>query len=204
MLTSVFYLSPAVNFERKVHRAIMIQNAIDTLVAMVKSKDMSRLFNCDLKVDTLEPQQSVVGHQLPEDFAGWNAVVQKAITVCDAEISKGDVLKKVLDSAVKKYEGKQPHCVVHCEANIIDHFAAAASSSSRQPVPYIGVCKLSCKSCDAFLRAYNATNPKVRFYTRRGAGGKWDFPWKLPTRYEKSRLMQHMYEDVCVDLFNYL
>lgn len=218
-----------VDFERKVRKVADIQKAMETLLHMTGSRRMYRLFESDLQVDMKKPES--VDHQLPVEEAGWEAVLERA--TYNSDLEKGGAWTSEVQKVLKRYSGDESKgtcrtCFVHCEVSIINHFAAAAAGRGRgrgrkrrRPIPYIGVSKLPCGSCVAFLQAHNDINQDTRFYMRgvggRGgasSGGKWCFPWKLPDYYsyyneddndnEEKSVMKYMYDGVLDDLQEHL
>lgn len=72
--------------------------------------------------------------------------------------------------------GDRHNGVVHCECTLIAHFETIHSGPP--PFSYIGVSKLSCRGCHAWIQAFNAAGG--RQYHTQGTHGKWDFPWAMP------------------------
>lgn len=68
--------------------------------------------------------------------------------------------------------------IVHCECALITKLNLEPHPHN-WPVNYIGVSKLSCAACYAWIGAFNATHT-VQYQTR-GSHGRWYPKWAMPT-----------------------
>jgi len=65
---------------------------------------------------------------------------------------------------------------------------------------YLGVSKLSCSPCQAWIEAYNRRD-ELKFYTR-GSHGKWYWPWAIP-RYEETQLSRSMQNQISTTYYEH-
>lgn len=68
--------------------------------------------------------------------------------------------------------------IVHCECSLIAKLNLDPAPVG-WPINYIGVSKLSCAACYAWIKAFNDTQP-VKYQTR-GSHGRWHPWWAMPT-----------------------
>lgn len=67
--------------------------------------------------------------------------------------------------------------IIHCECALIAKFNEEVNAPGK-PMTYIGVSKLSCSACYAWIQAFNATH-ETKFQTR-GCHGRWYPKWAMP------------------------
>lgn len=67
--------------------------------------------------------------------------------------------------------------VVHCECSLIAFLETHKGGAP--PFSYIGVSKLPCYPCYAWIKAFNGLGGR-QYYTK-GTHGKWYWPWSMPT-----------------------
>lgn len=78
------------------------------------------------------------------------------------------------DSGPVFYEG-----IVHCECALITSYNPDPAPQPRWPIAYIGVSKLSCAACYAWIQAFNNTHAAQ--YQTRGTHGRWYPKWAMPS-----------------------
>lgn len=67
--------------------------------------------------------------------------------------------------------------IIHCECALIAKFNEEVNPPG-EPMTYIGVSKLSCAACYAWIQAFNASHD-IKFQTR-GCHGRWYPKWAMP------------------------
>ncbi|KAG0134442.1 hypothetical protein HOY82DRAFT_668468 [Tuber indicum] len=98
-----------------------------------------------------------------------------AVTTCLPTTSN------TVDIPGRSYEPLHPLKLKAEEIPTSSHVSATGTGIQWSKIPtfsYIGVSKLSCGACNAWLRAYNRLG-YPQFYTR-GSHRKWHWPWGLP------------------------
>lgn len=83
--------------------------------------------------------------------------------------------------------------VVHCECSLIVNLREQMLQAN-PPLNYIGVSKLSCGACHAWIQAYNATQ-QIQFYTQ-GTHGRWYEGWVMSPAMKNSHMFSRMKEIV--------
>lgn len=68
--------------------------------------------------------------------------------------------------------------IVHCECGLIAYLNEQKHLQGQRPLTYIGVSKLSCAACYAWIRAFNATHTNE--YHTQGSHGRWYANWAMP------------------------
>lgn len=79
---------------------------------------------------------------------------------------------------------------VHSECALISNLHEEMLRNPIRPVNYIGVSKLSCAPCYAWIDAYNET-AQVKFYTQ-GTHGRWYPGWTMSTVLQPDKLLERM------------
>lgn len=91
--------------------------------------------------------------------------------------------------------------VVHCECALVAYLEGIGKADGQ--FNYIGVSKLSCGACHAWLMAYNSTcGAKLKYYTA-GTHSKWYEPWAIPPSLDSDELKQALSRTVCEQFVKY-
>lgn len=92
----------------------------------------------------------------------------------EGNVKKGNKNPKVVLSQTEDVfvEG-----AVHCECYLID-ILNIDPAPKNWPIKYIGVSKLSCGACHAWIRAFNETHTGT--FQTRGTHGRWYPRWAMP------------------------
>lgn len=106
------------------------------------------------------PTPPRVSISLPSTPLHWQSLIE---AVCNSHIMTSG--KWLTDEVMKLYAhfpGGRYYRVVHCECALIAHFET--TQPDPPPFSYIGVSKLSCRACQAWIQAFNTAGGQ--YHTR--------------------------------------
>lgn len=158
---------------------------IHVLLRFAHSPRLRSAFLTPLSVLAI-PTPPQVSISLPSTPIDWQSLIE---AVCNGYILTSD--KWLTDEVMKlsaHFQRGRYNGVVHCECALIAHFET--THSDPPPFSYIGVSKLSCRGCHAWIQAFNAAGG--RQYRTQGTHGKWYFPWAMPARGAATTLLSHV------------
>lgn len=155
-----------------------ITNLITYALSPAGTSDLSKVFLVQAK----KANQYAPSTALPND-----ALIKQMVYTClnstdavqfDMECAR---MTTTLEKAFKYVatDTKLPTVAstVHCECALIQSFCGDPPPSE-WPLAYIGVSKLSCAACHAWIQAFNNVNPR-KFETM-GSHGRWYPGWAMP------------------------
>ncbi|KAK2756133.1 hypothetical protein FQN54_005541 [Arachnomyces sp. PD_36] len=179
------HVSHFVKWEAYLRKIAGIMNDVDVLLKAAYSRKCRHLFSLKLIVDPL-PSISSKAQSVPQTQKDWETVLENALAYWEEQqfehepkLMNMTAIEK--DTAFIAQQTISNNLVLHAEVKLL---LAIARSQTDMPhlakaYSYLGVSKLSCRGCHAFIQAYNRAHPESRYITR-GSHGKSYWPWKFP------------------------
>lgn len=172
-----------------------IMNDVDVLIKCANSPQCKALFEMAFDVNIL-PETSSKADKVPITAEDWEQTLERALfqynilgkqqVEFEPKVLNIPVIKR--DTAYMAREVISRNLVVHCEVKVLLHIARTeADDDGNRPAnaySYIGVSKLSCRGCHAFLQAFNKVHGS-KFITK-GTHGKSYWPWQFPQNFPRS------------------
>jgi len=160
-------------------------NDIQVLLHAANSPQCKHLFTFEFEINAL-PVLVSKAVNVPQTSEEWELVLEEALLFRNAIEGKthGNYVINVKrvneDTAYMAEDAISRDLVVHCEVKILTHIFKTEAENPGIPkaYTYIGVSKLSCRSCQAFFEAFNDTHA-TRFVVK-GSHSKSYWPWQFP------------------------
>lgn len=159
---------------RAIEKLTTQHRQIHVLLRFAHSPRLRPAFLLPLSVIAI-PSPPRVAITLPSTPLDWQSLIE---AVCNGHLMTSDTW--LTDEVMKlsaRFPGGRYYGVVHCECALIAHFETTRTDPA--PFSYIGVSKLSCRGCNAWIQAFNAAGGPQ--YHTQGTHGKWYFPWAMPS-----------------------
>lgn len=153
-----------IRLRRALEKCLSLPRHADILLRFANSPRLRPIFKKKLLVHGVKPQVTAVSW--PPTLDAWQSVHNQITTARPAS----DVVKKIPKMPLTP--------ITHCECTLIAHFHNNFTTE-QAPFSYIGLTKLSCKACYAFISAYNKLSERPKFHTK-GCHDKWYPGWCMP------------------------
>lgn len=144
----------------------------------------------DVPVHNVSPLASIIG-----------AMYESIKPAVATQLIESEVVK-LRASLSQNNQGKNTG-VVHCECGLVAYLYQQSALKLTTQFNYIGVSKLSCGACHAWLLAFNATRGQEMTYHTGGTHGKWYTNWAIPPSLATTELKDHFSRLVCEQFVRY-